>query len=256
MIKAFVFDMGGTLEDVIHTPEMNKSCGEVILQYLAVQGIHIDMEPEAFTLHVEQQNREYRHWGMTKSLRELDPYSIWSQWYLKGFEVNQERLRTIADKVANLWERHYYRRALRPESERVLQTLKERGFRLGVISNTSSYTQVIEILHEYGLHHYFDTIYLSSISGFRKPHADMFLAAAADLGCAPQECVYVGDTISRDVRGARAAGYGASVRIQSHLTQISDAYYHTEKEEADYPVSNLLDMLQLDIATPITSAVQ
>ncbi|MGI6404326.1 MAG: HAD family hydrolase [Oscillospiraceae bacterium] len=256
MIKAFIFDMGGTLEDVAHKPEFNKACGEVVLKYLASQGIYIEMEPDAFTLHVEQKNREYRHWGMVESLRELDPYSIWSQWYLKDFEVNQERLRTIADKVANLWERNYYQRALRPESRELLQTLKDRGFRLGVISNTGCQTQVIEILHEYGLHHYFDTIYLSSIAGVRKPHADLFLAAAADLGCTPPECVYVGDTVSRDVRGARAAGYGASVRIQSHLTQISDARYETQEEEADYPVSNLLDILKLDIAKPVLSAAQ
>ena len=255
MVKAFIFDMGGTLEDVIHKPEFNDGCGKVILQYLDSHGIPIEMESEAFALHLEQKNREYRHWGM-ESLRELDPYSIWSQWYLKDFNVDQDRLRTIADKLANLWERGYYQRTLRPESKELLQGLQARGFQLGVISNTGCQTQVIEILHEYDLHHFFDTIYLSSIAGFRKPHADLFLAAAADLGVAPKECVYVGDTVSRDVRGARAAGYAASVRIQSHLTEVSDIRYDVGVEEADHLVSSLLDILELKIATPIVSATQ
>ncbi len=252
MVKSFIFDMGGTLEDVIHKPEFHDGCGRVLLQYLASHGIKIEMEPEAFALHLEQKNWEYRHWGM-ESLRELDPYSIWSQWYLKDFDVDQDRLRAIADKLANLWERNYYHRTLRPESRELLQSLQARGFRLGVISNTGCQTQVIEILHEYDLYHFFDTIYLSSIAGFRKPHVDLFLAAAADLGSAPAECVYVGDTVSRDVRGARAAGYAASVRIQSHLTQASDARYDIGEEEADHLVSSLLDILELEIAAPIAS---
>lgn len=250
MIKAYIFDMGGTLEDVLHTPEVNRACGETILGYLASHGIIINADPEEFTLAVEKKNMEYRAWGM-ESQRELPPFDIWSQWYLKPYGVDEEILRVIANNVANLWERNYYLRSLRPDARNLLQGLTDRGFALGVISNTGCQTQVIEILHEYGLHHFFDCIYLSALSGYRKPYTGLFHAAAADLGALPEECVYVGDTISRDVRGARAAKYGASVRIQSHLTTISDARYNTQEEEADYLVENLLDILNLDIARPI-----
>lgn len=42
-----------------------------------------------------------------------------------------------------------------------------------------------------------------------KPSADFFLAAAAELGLAPDECVMVGDDAESDVAGAVRAGLGA-----------------------------------------------
>jgi putative hydrolase of the HAD superfamily len=102
---------------------------------------------------------------------------------------------------------------------------------------------VIENLHEMGIHHYFaGCIYLSSVSGYRKPGKDIFIEAAADLGAEPGEAVYVGDTVSRDVRGARAAGFLATIRIASELTAGSDAGYNTGGEEADYFIKNLLEI--------------
>jgi putative hydrolase of the HAD superfamily len=99
-----------------------------------------------------------------------------------------------------------------------------------------------EILHEYGIHHYFDSVYLSVISGMRKPNVELFLAAAGDLGCAPSECVYVGDTVSRDVRGARLSGYLGSIRINSELSSGADAGFGVEGEEADYLIQSLLEI--------------
>jgi putative hydrolase of the HAD superfamily len=124
----------------------------------------------------------------------------------------------------------------------MLEALKEQGILMGIISNTSSYTQVIEILHEYGIHGYFDCIYLSAVSGYRKPNTELFLAAAADLGVLPEACIYVGDTVSRDVRGSRLAGYFGSIRINSGLTAGSDTGFGTEGEEADYPVASLMEI--------------
>jgi phosphoglycolate phosphatase-like HAD superfamily hydrolase len=52
----------------------------------------------------------------------------------------------------------------------------------------------------------------------------------------------VGDTVSRDVRGARDARYLAAIRLASELTAGSDAGYNTEGEEADYFIKNLLEI--------------
>jgi putative hydrolase of the HAD superfamily len=148
----------------------------------------------------------------------------------------------VADNLANIWERNYYSRSLRPETLPVLEALKQQGLVMGIISNTPSYTQVYEILHEYGIRGYFDCIYLSAVSGYRKPNAELFLAAACDLGALPGQCIYVGDTVSRDVRGSRLAGYLDSIRINSELTNGSDAGLGTEGEEAGYLVSSLMEI--------------
>jgi putative hydrolase of the HAD superfamily len=241
MLKALIFDMGGTLEDVCHKPEFNESCGRKILDYLAGQGMGVNLSPAALMERLEDQARAYRKWGVEQGI-ELGPFELWSQWLLKGLEVNQNRLRTVADNLANIWERNYYSRSLRPEAPPMLEALRQQGVPMGIISNTSSYTQVVEILHEYGIHDFFSSIYLSAISGRRKPDTELFLAAAADLDALPGQCIYVGDTVSRDVRGSRLAGYLGCIRINSDLTSGSDAGFGTEGEEADYFVNSLMEI--------------
>jgi putative hydrolase of the HAD superfamily len=241
MLKALVFDMGGTLEDVFHKPEFNEPCGRKLLNYLGKQGIQIDLEPLKFMEHIEAQSKAYRKWGVDKGI-ELSPYELWSQWLLQGFDCNQDRLKAAANDLADIWERTYYHRSLRPASKPMLAELAGMKIPMGIISNTSSYTQVFEILHEYGIRGYFDTIVLSSIAGFRKPNPALFLTASGALGVRPDECLYVGDTISRDVRGSRLAGYLGCIRINSELTQGSDAGFGTEGEEAEYPVRSLMEI--------------
>ena len=238
MLKAVIFDMGGTLEEVVHKPEDNPACGSVLLAYLKRHGISIPLESEEFMARLEERYRSYRKWG-TEQQRELPPFELWSRWFLKDLDYEPDRLELIADHLADLWEGNFYRRSLRPETQAMLEALSGRGLRLGLISNTLSHSQVIELLYRYGIRHYFGCIYLSVNSGFRKPHPALFLAAALDLEVLPEECIYVGDTISRDVRGARQAGYGGTIRINSMLTGGADAGLYQGKEEADYLITGL-----------------
>jgi putative hydrolase of the HAD superfamily len=242
MLKALLFDMGGTLEDVARRSECNAAWGGKILSYLETHGIRTGMEPEEFMKRCEEKNREYRRWGTEMGL-ELSPYEIWSRYYLKDFDIDQEKLRIIAENLANIWERNFYTRGLRKDAPAMLERIRERGLAMGIISNTPSLTHVIENLHEMGIHRYFaGCIYLSSLSGYRKPGRAIFIEAAADLGAKPSEAVYVGDTVSRDVRGARDAGYLATIRIASELTAGADEGLNTQGEEADYLIGNLAEI--------------
>ena len=90
----------------------------------------------------------------------------------------------------------------------MLARLKSAGFRLGVISNVVSLGQVPHNLRAYGLDHYFEAVVTSSAFGYRKPSPRIFWEATRQMDLPPAACAYVGDTISRDVVGARRAGYG------------------------------------------------
>jgi putative hydrolase of the HAD superfamily len=243
---AVLFDMGGTLEDVVHGSDSNQICGEKILSYLKAHHINLNVGWKDLMEHCEAQNKAYRVWGVEHK-QELMPFELWSEWYLKDYLGADQKallkLRIIAENLANIWERNFYHRSLRREVKPLLEALDQRGIRMGVISNTGSLSHVIENLHEYGIHHYFkDSIYLSSLSAYRKPGPQIFIEAALDLGVEPGRAVYVGDTVSRDVRGARAAGYLASIRIVSQLSAGSDSAFNTEGEEADYLVKSLLEI--------------
>jgi putative hydrolase of the HAD superfamily len=242
MLKALLFDMGGTLEDVARPSECNTACGRKILSYLETHGVRIGMAPEEFMKGCEEKSGEYRRWS-AENRRELSPYEIWSRYYLKDFDVDQEKLRVIAENLANIWERNFYTRSLRKGAPAMLERIRERGLAMGIISNTPSLTHVIENLHETGIHPYFaGCIYLSSLSGCRKPGRAIFIEAAADLGAKPSEAAYVGDTVSRDVRGARDAGYLATIRIASELTAGADAGFNKQGEEADYLIEDLAEI--------------
>ena len=98
-------------------------------------------------------------------------------------------------------------------------------------------------LAEYGIARYFDPILTSSNFGWRKPNERIFLECARLLGLPPAGCAYVGDTISRDVIGARRAGYGLAIQIKSFLTTKADK--ETDVEPPDAIIQDLREVLDV-----------
>lgn len=88
-----------------------------------------------------------------------------------------------------------------------LDMLRANGFRLGVISNFDS--RLESILHALNLTDYFDTIQISSRTGYAKPDPRAFTMAAETLGIDPKQCLHIGDRPREDVEGALAAGMKA-----------------------------------------------
>ena len=104
-----------------------------------------------------------------------------------------------------------------------LEELKKRGYHLGVISNTASLYSVFDVLEQYGIRDYFEDVTLSSVTGYRKPHPSIFQISLRQMQAKPEECAYVGDTISRDIIGAKRMHFGAAIQIQSFLSAQKDA---------------------------------
>lgn len=244
MLSTVLFDMGGTLEEIVHSKETELDCGTQVLAYFKKQGMELDMSPEEFMKIAGRGHREYRAWA-DKNLRELMPYEIWSDWKLKGIEVNQDKLRAISEKISYIWDITYYKRTLREDTKELLDVLHAGGYRMGIISNTPSLTQVYQILEEYGIKDYFEVITLSSICGYKKPNRILFDITLADMNVSPSEAVYVGDTISRDVLGSRNAGLAMNIRINSGLTESSDNDLKSSVTDADYVINNLIEVYDI-----------
>ncbi len=77
-------------------------------------------------------------------------------------------------------------------------------YRLGVVSNF--YGNLDGILRAEGLRAHFAVVADSGVLGVTKPDPEIFLHAARALGSRPDECVMVGDSVPRDIKGAAAAG--------------------------------------------------
>lgn len=78
-------------------------------------------------------------------------------------------------------------------------------YRLGVISNGYRDSQRPR-LHAAGLAGYFQAVVISGEVGWAKPDPAIFRHALAQLGVTPEESLYVGDSLSHDLRGALNAG--------------------------------------------------
>lgn len=90
----------------------------------------------------------------------------------------------------------------------VLERLRARGHRLGVVSNAWAFP-MDHIFGQLGLGAYFEHRACSFEVGSRKPEAAIFREACRQFGVAPADCVMIGDNPLADVRAARAVGMSA-----------------------------------------------
>jgi putative hydrolase of the HAD superfamily len=91
-----------------------------------------------------------------------------------------------------------------PDAAPALRSLRARGLRLVVASNWDC--SLPEVLDQAGLASLVDGVVASATVGAGKPAPELFQAALDLAGCAPEKAVHVGDSPSKDVAGAAAAG--------------------------------------------------
>ena len=90
-----------------------------------------------------------------------------------------------------------------------LLALRERGYRLGVITNLRA--DLGPLVRKAGLEGMLDFSVTSAQAGGEKPHPPIFLEALKRAAVAPEEILHVGDQVRSDVAGARSAGMQAAL---------------------------------------------
>lgn len=91
-----------------------------------------------------------------------------------------------------------------PEVPATLVALRERGLKLGVVSNANG--TMPKKLENAGLAQYFDVIVDSAIVGIEKPNPEVFFLALDAMAVAAARAAFVGDLVHIDVHGAERAG--------------------------------------------------
>ncbi len=243
-IQAVLFDMGGTLEDLTYDDATRRQAAQGLLQLLRERDLDPGLSLADLHATVQAGLKRYGAWRQETEI-ELPPERVWADYILADQGLPPERLQAAAEDLAFYYDTHYHLRCLRPEAPALLAALHARGLRLGIISNVISRRLVDVKLAEYGIAHYFDPILTSSNLGYRKPSARIFEEATRLLRLPPAACAHVGDTISRDVIGARRAGYGLVIQIKSFLTAKSDAETTAGEYRPDAIVDNLMPILDL-----------
>jgi putative hydrolase of the HAD superfamily len=220
-LKAVFLDMGGTIDTHTYDRREGIRATARVRKLLARVGIETPLSDDELYDLVTRGQVAYREWR-EKSLIELPPEKVWREFVLKDETPRPGQLDPVAEDLAYTVDTRYYQRSMRPEIPAVLEALKEMGLRLGIISNIQSHGQVPDDLDRYGIKSYFDPIVLSCEYRRRKPDPAIFHHAAELCGLPPGSCAHIGDRITRDILGARQAGFGVVVQIRHSFEEYTE----------------------------------
>ncbi|PFJ82869.1 2-haloalkanoic acid dehalogenase, partial [Bacillus cereus] len=80
----------------------------------------------------------------------------------------------------------------------------KRHFKIGIITNGSTHRQKAKIINT-NLNNYFDTIIISEEVGLSKPDKRIFELALNKLNVQPENTLFVGDDLEKDIAGCQNA---------------------------------------------------
>ncbi len=92
-----------------------------------------------------------------------------------------------------------------PEHRPLLEWARAR-YRLAVISNFDHARTARRVLERTGTVGWFEQVVVSAEEGVRKPHREIFVRTLARMGLAPQEALFIGDSLDIDIAGAKGVG--------------------------------------------------
>jgi putative hydrolase of the HAD superfamily len=129
---------------------------------------------------------------------------------------------------------------LRPEAVPVIEELRARGLRIGLVSDCTA--ELPAAWPRLPVASLVDAPVFSFVEGTRKPDPRLFHAAADRLGVDPAECRYVGDGGGRELTGSAAIGMHPVL-----LAGPDWPGYRVYDRERDWPgprISSLTELLR------------
>jgi len=136
---------------------------------------------------------------MTKPYKDLNEAFIA---VCKEFEV--EPTDFVIERLVGMWNKNELLGKPFLESVEVLEHLKEKKIKIGLIVNTTP--TITRVLDKFDLNKYFDATMFSYDSGLLKTDKDMYKKLVKKMKLKIADVVMIGDSIPTDVVGAREAG--------------------------------------------------
>ena len=140
---------------------------------------------------------------------------------------------------------------LASETLPVLRELRDRGYAVGVISNTVGEPGrfLRPILRGMGFDEYVQVYTFSDEQPWAKPAPEIFRSALAALGSNPSAAVHIGDAWS-DIEGARRAGMLGGILftgLQRYGERYRELFFPTgsDRPHSDYSVSTLSEVVPI-----------
>lgn len=222
-VEAVLFDLGGTLVKTTEIPKVMKK----ILDH---RGINRSLKEISHAWKKAEEGLNFKH--LTTLLDEF-----WIQWNLHilcNLQVTSNK-RTLAKFIATHWW-DYSDVTLYPDAHRALSLLKERGLKMGIVTNGLQ-SDVNEILPKVNLQDFFDIVVVINTLRKMKPDVEVFNYAIQELKTTPGKTIFVGDEVETDYMGAQKAGLTAY--LIDRVGKIQD--------ESLNKISSLYDLFELNI---------
>ena len=154
-----------------------------------------------------------------------------------------------------LWEAwnlggEFLGRELFPDVLPTLQWLKDRGYRLGAVTNRGySGPRFHEEMRYLGLTDLFETTVISCDVGYMKPHTRIFQYALERMRVDAEETVMVGDSLRADVEGAKALGMTGIWRrpVTGEPVETTEDEPEPGAVEPDYTIDAIGELMDLPL---------
>jgi HAD superfamily hydrolase (TIGR01509 family) len=202
-IETVAFDLDGTLRQTV--PTFDEA------QFQLANDLDAGVPPAS---RVIGKRWTHYYWAQSPELLEDlnrftemgdDFWIHYSNRYLRALNLPERRAADLASGLFAAMKTGFKpENRLLPHVPETLQTIKDRGYILGLVSNRSHPCQ--EECEQLGLLHYFDFAYVAAEVNAWKPDPRIFERALSLSGSTPDRTLYVGDNYYADVIGARNAG--------------------------------------------------
>jgi len=189
------------------------AAGTLIRPWPSVGAVYAKTARE-FGLSVQDEEvdqRFYEVFGKLQKDRKItsgEEKDFWRQVVLAVFEPHaaDRNLDSLFEELWELFARGEHWR-LAEGAKEVLGQLKDRGYRLAVLSNNDS--RLRSVLEDLGIDSLFEKIFISSEMGVEKPEPEIFREVEKSFGEEPSSFLHLGDSYSRDFEGAQRADWKA-----------------------------------------------
>ena len=207
--------------------------------------------------------------GIDLNAEDIDIEMLWTRWQAlrqrpKGDLEHRQLTSTKADlkelfstietvkldaKFLNKLEAVYYEGVVAatqslPEMFEVLTALSK-NYKLLVLSNTRSHYFIEESICRAGLLDFFELVVTSDVVGWRKPIGRIFESALAGVGLEPTQTIMIGDSLEKDIAGAKALGMKTIWLSLNSTSKLSDTKTFPDAE-AKHPLEllSIIDSLK------------
>lgn len=197
-----VFDLYGTLVD-IHTDE-NNTVWEKTAIYFGFYGAHYTGPALKSAFDEAMAQRKAKAGQSYECFPDIPFEQVMAELFrAQGVVRDADRLGVQAAQLFRIASMDYIR--LYPGVLEALAVLRQKGFRLWLLSNAQHVFTAFELRH-LGLGAQLDGIYISSDYGCRKPDTRFFRALVDTQQLDPRKCLMIGNDRDTDIAGARAMG--------------------------------------------------